>query len=108
MPSASVRTLPLPGRYRHFKGGDYELLSVATHTETKEPFVVYRSVEDPDRVWVRPLEMFLDVVEGPKGACQRFEPANGLLAAPRVLSRLHDLVASAVAFAETGRSLRRQ
>ena len=56
--------LPKKGRYRHFKGGEYELLWIARHSETDEPMVVYRALypcgETPngDRVWVRPLSMW--------------------------------------------------
>jgi hypothetical protein len=106
--SAAAPALPQPGRYRHFKGGDYELLSVATHTETNEPLVVYRSVTEPHRVWVRPLAMFLDVVEGPAGVCRRFEPASGSPTATRIRTRLQDIAASAAALTTMGRSPRRQ
>jgi hypothetical protein len=63
-----------PGRYRHFKGGEYELLSVAYHSETKELLAVYRSVDAPATTWVRPLEMFSGVVERPDGTYPRFAP----------------------------------
>lgn len=69
------QTVPEPGRYRHFKGGEYELLVVARHSETEEWLVVYRSVEDPGKTWVRPLEMFSGLVERPEGTFPRFEPA---------------------------------
>lgn len=53
---------PLPklrsGRYRHFKGREYELLSVARHSETGEPMVVYRALYDEGGVWVRPASMW--------------------------------------------------
>lgn len=68
-------TVPTPGRYRHFKGREYELLVVARHSETEEWFAVYRSVEDPDATWVRPLEMFSGVIERPGGTFPRFAPA---------------------------------
>ena len=51
-----------PGRYRHFKGGEYEVLAVATHSETHEPVVVYRPLYNDSRWWVRPLAMFLESV----------------------------------------------
>jgi hypothetical protein len=66
--------VPTPGRYRHFKGGEYDLLRVARHTETKELLAVYCSVEDPAMTWVRPLEMFSGVIERPEGTFPRFEP----------------------------------
>ena len=49
------------GIYRHFKGGVYELVAVALHSETLEETVVYRSVED-GRYWVRPASMWNEVV----------------------------------------------
>ncbi len=54
---------PVPaGRYRHFKGGEYEVLAVATHSETHEPMVVYRPLYNDSGWWVRPLSMFMEMV----------------------------------------------
>jgi hypothetical protein len=72
-----AKTPPRPGLYRHFKGGEYELLSVARHSETKELLVVYRSVADRDTIWVRPLEMFTELVEHEDAKLPRFEPVAG-------------------------------
>jgi hypothetical protein len=59
--------LPLPttptGRYRHYKGGEYEVVGVARHSETKEPLVVYRPLYDDSGLWVRPHAMFFEEVE---------------------------------------------
>ena len=74
--SPQTRELPAPGRYRHFKGGEYELLSVGKHTETGEVLVVYRSVDDAETVWVRPLEMFVSNVDRPDGKHPRFRRAK--------------------------------
>ena len=50
----------IPGaKYRHFKGGEYELIDVARHSETNEELVVYRSLAD-GKVWARPKTMFVD------------------------------------------------
>ena len=49
-----------PGRYRHFKGAYYEVVGCARHTETEEEMVVYR--DDRQRLWVRPLAMFVEQV----------------------------------------------
>ena len=69
--------LPEPGRYRHFKGNEYEVLSVARHSETLEHVVVYRRVNDPESIWVRPLEMWSEVVTRPDGTSGvRFEPLD--------------------------------
>ena len=47
-----------PGRYRHFKGNEYEVLYVATHSETLEPMVVYPALYGERGVWVRPASMW--------------------------------------------------
>lgn len=54
------------GRYRHYKGFDYEVFEVATHTETRERLVVYRALYDDYGLYVRPLKMFCEdvVVDG--------------------------------------------
>jgi hypothetical protein len=52
-----------PGRYRHFKGGEYEVLGVARHSEDLEDMVVYRPLYNDTGLWVRPLSMFTEQVE---------------------------------------------
>lgn len=58
---------PLPdaplGRYRHYKGGEYELIGVALHSETLEPLVVYRPLYGTTGLWVRPHAMFFEKVD---------------------------------------------
>lgn len=61
-----------PGRYRHFKGNEYEVLSVATHSETREPYVVYRALYGEGGLWVRPAAMWNEIVERNGKACRRF------------------------------------
>ena len=51
-----------PGRYRHYKGKDYQLIDVATHSETLEKLVVYRPLYGDQALWVRPVTMFLEQV----------------------------------------------
>ena len=51
-----------PGRYRHFKGGLYEVLGLARHSETEEWHVVYRPLVGNGGWWVRPLSMFTERV----------------------------------------------
>lgn len=51
-----------PGRYRHYKGKDYEVIGVATHSETDEKLVVYRTLYGDYDLWVRPLDMFMETV----------------------------------------------
>ena len=52
-----------PGLYRHYKGKDYQVLGVVTHSETEERLVVYRTLYGDFDLWVRPLEMFVGTVE---------------------------------------------
>ena len=54
---------PENGRYRHFKGAEYEVLGIAKHSETLEEYVVYRALYGEMGIWVRPRSMFLEEVE---------------------------------------------
>ena len=51
------------GKYRHFKGNEYELIDIATHSETMEPMVVYRALYGEQGLWVRPAAMWTETVE---------------------------------------------
>lgn len=51
------------GRYRHFKGNEYEVLYLAKHSETLEPMVVYRALYGEHGIWVRPASMWNEMVE---------------------------------------------
>ena len=51
------------GKYRHFKGNEYELIDVATHSETMEPMVIYRALYGEKGLWVRPASMWMEKVE---------------------------------------------
>lgn len=69
------KTVPViqNGRYRHYKGGLYEVVGSAKHSETEEEMVIYRPA-DASQLWVRPLKMFMEevVVAGkrvPRFAC---------------------------------------
>lgn len=59
MPGTELKT----GLYRHYKGNDYEVIGTATHSETEEILVVYRPLYNDSGLWVRPLEMFGEMVE---------------------------------------------
>lgn len=59
--------------YRHYKGGSYEVVALATHSETHEPMVVYRSQETA-QAWVRPSEMFFGTVSVNGNEVRRFTP----------------------------------
>ena len=52
-----------PGRYRHFKGNEYEVLGMAKHSETLEPMVVYRALYGEGGLWVRPASMWTEEVD---------------------------------------------
>lgn len=51
-----------PGKYRHFKGMEYEVIGVAKHSETLAPMVVYRALYGEGGLWVRPAEMWQESV----------------------------------------------
>jgi len=55
-----------PGRYRHYKGNEYEVIGIAQHSETLEPMVVYRPLYGEGGLWVRPAAMFAEdvVIDG--------------------------------------------
>ncbi len=63
----------LPGLYRHFKGGNYQVLDVVRHSETLEPMVLYRPLDEDLGLWVRPYEMFCAQVEADGVLRRRFE-----------------------------------
>ena len=67
----AVRDIPL-GRYRHFKGNEYQVIAVAKHSETLEPMVVYKALYGEGGVWVRPAAMWNEPASDGSGA-KRFE-----------------------------------
>ena len=62
----------LPGKYRHFKGKEYEVIGIARHSETEEPMVVYRTLYGEHGIWVRPASMWNETVERDGQVYQRF------------------------------------
>ena len=60
------------GKYRHFKGGEYEVVGVAKHSETQEEMVVYRALYGDGGLWVRPASMWNETVERDGKTYQRF------------------------------------
>lgn len=60
------------GRYRHFKGGEYEVIGIARHSETREEMVVYRALYGEGGLWVRPLSMWEETVTRDGKTFQRF------------------------------------
>ena len=61
------------GKYRHYKGQYYEVLSVATHSETEEFFVVYKPLYGDGGIWIRPYAMFVEMVEVDGKSMPRFQ-----------------------------------
>lgn len=65
-----------PGLYRHFKGNYYRVLSIARHSETTEPMVVYQALYGTNGIWVRPADMWNETVERDGKEIRRFQPLN--------------------------------
>lgn len=61
------------GKYRHFKGNEYEVIGLAKHSETEEELVVYRTLYGDFDLWVRPLSLFLEPKEVDGKQVVRFE-----------------------------------
>lgn len=62
-----------PGRYRHYKGGEYEVLGVVRHSESREPLVLYQALYGDSGLWVRPYAMFVEDVSVDGRVVPRFE-----------------------------------
>ena len=62
----------VPGRYRHFKGNEYEVIGLARHSETTEEMVVYRALYGDGGLWVRPAGMWNETVERGGKTYRRF------------------------------------
>lgn len=65
-----------PGRWRHFKGNEYEVLYTARHSETLEEMVVYRALYGEGGIWVRPAAMWNEIIERGGDRFPRFTPIN--------------------------------
>ncbi|MGI9154057.1 MAG: DUF1653 domain-containing protein [Rubrivivax sp.] len=77
LPLPPLPVVPL-GRYRHYKGGEYEVLGVVRHSESLEPLVLYRPLYNDSGLWVRPHAMFLETVEVDGAQVPRFAPSAPL------------------------------
>ena len=64
------------GKYRHFKGREYELIGIAKHSETLEPMVVYRQLYGEHGLWVRPAAMWTETVDRDGYHGPRFQYIN--------------------------------
>ena len=74
----AVATIPL-GRYRHFKGNEYEVIGIARHSEDESPMVVYRALYGDGGIWVRPASMWNETVERDGKSYRRFVPVNDII-----------------------------
>lgn len=61
------------GKYRHFKGNEYEVIGVAKHSETLEDYVVYRALYGEFGLWIRPMKMFEETITRDGKTFKRFE-----------------------------------
>ena len=61
------------GKYRHFKGNEYEVIGIAKHSETLEDYVVYKALYGEFGLWVRPLKMFEETITRDGKTFKRFE-----------------------------------
>lgn len=61
------------GKYKHYKGKEYEVIGIAKHSETLEELVVYKALYEEGALWVRPLKMFEEEVEVNGQKILRFE-----------------------------------
>lgn len=61
------------GKYRHFKGNEYEVLGISRHSETSEPMVVYRALYKEGELWVRPANMWNEELTRDGKTFKRFE-----------------------------------
>ncbi len=60
------------GKYRHFKGNEYEVMGIAKHSETLEEMVIYKALYGDGEYWVRPLAMWNETVERDGKTFKRF------------------------------------
>ena len=61
------------GRYRHYKGNEYQVIGCARHSETEEEFVVYQALYGDHGLWIRPTAMFVEEVEKEGNRMPRFK-----------------------------------
>lgn len=62
-----------PGQYRHYKGNEYEVIGVGSHSETLEAMVIYRPLYGEGGLWVRPAAMWSEIIEKDGVTQKRFE-----------------------------------
>ena len=49
--------------WQHYKGGRYIIIGLGTHTETKETMVIYSPIDDSNKVWIRPISMWFNIID---------------------------------------------
>lgn len=76
MTNTKNRTIKLNTKYRHFKGNDYLVLYTAKDSETLEDMVVYKALYGECGIWVRPLSMFLEIIERDGLEMERFSEVD--------------------------------
>ena len=62
----------IPGKYRHFKGNEYEVIAIARHSEDEQPMVVYKALYGDGGIWVRPAAMWNEEVRRDGNTYRRF------------------------------------
>jgi cyclomaltodextrinase len=62
-----------PGRYRHFKGNEYDVIGIVRHSESLQELVLYRALYGDGGLWVRPADMFSEFIERDGKRMPRFE-----------------------------------
>ena len=70
------------GKYRHFKGNEYEVIGIASHSETMEPMVVYQALYGEHGIWVRPAAMFCEEITRDGKTFKRFEKMDLIVFLP--------------------------
>ncbi|MGD9474528.1 MAG: DUF1653 domain-containing protein [Eubacteriaceae bacterium] len=68
----------IKGKYRHFKGKEYEVLGTAIHSETLEQMVIYKPLYGEGKIWVRPISMWDQVIEKDGQKLKRFTWIEGV------------------------------
>lgn len=61
------------GTYQHFKGEFYRVIDIAYHSESLEKYVIYHNIKNNDKLWIRPLTMFTEVIERDNIKIDRFK-----------------------------------
>ena len=72
-----MENFKIGGIYRHYKGNNYKLLAIATHSETLEKMAVYQALYGERGIWVRPLDMFGEIIEKDGQKIKRFQLIDG-------------------------------